>query len=122
MIEKNVTTFGHLFFQNTLGRTTLNLKTFEKIEDTYAIALPILYRNQITFMATKIQRKHPQAPAINYTLRAVLENVMETGKESNQKLASLLLRDKRQDKTWPPSHLTYSHNANYVGKFLESHG
>ena len=30
MIEKNVTTFGHLCVQDTLGRTTLNLKTFKK--------------------------------------------------------------------------------------------
>ena len=33
---------------------------------------------------------------------------METAKKSNHKLTSLLLRDKRQDKTWLPSHLTYT--------------
>lgn len=32
MIEKNVTTFGHLCVQDTLGRTTLNLKTFKKLK------------------------------------------------------------------------------------------
>ena len=31
MIEKNVRTFGHLCIQDTQGRTTLNLKTFEEI-------------------------------------------------------------------------------------------
>ena len=33
IIEKNVTTFGHLCVTDTLGRTTLNLKTFEEIKD-----------------------------------------------------------------------------------------
>ena len=108
IIEKNVTTFGHLCVTDTLGRTTLNLKTFEEIEDEYNIALPILYRNQISAMAAKIQRKHPQAPAINHTLLTSLENFMETAKNSNHKLTSLLLRDKRKDKAWPPSHLTYT--------------
>ena len=60
MIEKNVTTFGHLHVKDLLGRTSLTLKTFEELEYEYAIALPILYRNQMTAMATKIQRRHPQ--------------------------------------------------------------
>ena len=81
-----------------LGRTTLNLKTFEEFEGEY-IALPILYRNQISAMAANIQRKHPQAPAIYHTLLTSLENIMETAKNSNHKLTSLLLRDKRKDKT-----------------------
>ena len=42
------------------------------------IALPILYRNKISAMAAKIQSKHPQAPAINYTLLPSLENFWET--------------------------------------------
>jgi hypothetical protein len=42
MIDKNVTTFGHLCVKDILGRTTLTLKTFEELEDEYAIALPIL--------------------------------------------------------------------------------
>ena len=33
MIEKNVRTFGHLCIQDTPGRTTFDLKTFEEIED-----------------------------------------------------------------------------------------
>ena len=78
MIEKNVTTFDHLCVTDTQGRTALNFKTFEEIEDEYNIALSLPYRNQITAMATKIQRKHPQAPAINHTLLTSLENFMET--------------------------------------------
>ena len=42
MINKNVTTFGHLCIEDLLGRTTLTLKTFEELEDEYTIALPIL--------------------------------------------------------------------------------
>ena len=97
-----------IYGSKTLGRTTLNLKTFEEIEDAYTIALPVLYRNQIKTMATKIQRKHPQNPAINHTLLTSLENFMETAKKFNNKLTSLLLRDKIKDKTWPSSHLTYT--------------
>ena len=54
MLDKNVTTFGHLCVKELLQRTTLTLITFEKLEDEYAIALPILYRNQLTV----IQRRY----------------------------------------------------------------
>ena len=108
MINKNVTTFGHLCVKDLELRTTLTLRTFEELEFEYTIALPILYRNQLTVMATKIQRKHPQTPAINHTLLTVLENFMETSKRSNHKITSLLLRERRQDTIWPPSHLTYT--------------
>ena len=108
MIDKNVTTFGHLCVKDILGRTTLTLKTFEELEDEYAIALPILYRNQLTAMATKIQRRHPQTSPINHTLLTTMENFMESSKRSNHKLTSLLLRERRQGKIWPPSHLTYT--------------
>ena len=37
-------------------RTTLTLKTFKELEYDYTIGLPILYRNQLTVMTTKIQR------------------------------------------------------------------
>ena len=89
MIDKNVTNFGHLCVKDLLGRKTLTLKTFEELEDEYAIALPILYRNQLIVMAAKIQRRHPQTSAINHTLLTVLENVMESSKRSNHKLTSL---------------------------------
>ena len=108
MIDKNVTTFGHLCVKDILGRTTLTLKTFEELEDEYAIALPILYRNQLTSMATKIQRRHPQTSPVNHTLLTTMENFMESAKRSNHKLTSLLLRERRQGKIWPPSHLTYT--------------
>ena len=108
IIDKNVTTYGHLCIQDSLDRTTLALKTFEEIEDEYNIAIPILYRNQLTAMAIRIQRKHPQTPAINHTLLTIMENFMESSKRSNHKLTSLLLRERRQDKIWPPSHLTYT--------------
>ena len=66
MIDKNVTTFGHICVQDLLGRT------FEELEDEYTIALPMLYKNQLTVMAKKIQRKHPQTSAINHTLLTAL--------------------------------------------------
>ena len=75
-------------------------KTFEQIEDDYTIALPILYRNQVRDMATTIQRKHSQAPAMNHTFLKVLENFMETSKRFNFKLIRLLLRAKK-DKIGP---------------------
>ena len=59
-------------------------------------------------MTMKIQRKHPQTPAINHTLLTVLENFMETSKRSNHKITSLLLKERRQNKIWPPSHLTHT--------------
>ena len=52
-------------------------------------------------MAAKIQRKHPQAPAINQTLLTSLENFIEAPKNSNHKLTSLLLTDKRKDAYFP---------------------
>ena len=89
MVDKNITTYGHLCVKDLLGRTTRTLRTFEELEDEYDIALPILYRNQLTFMARKIQRRHPQTSAINHTLLTVLENFMESSKRSNHKLTSL---------------------------------
>ena len=71
-------------------------------------------------MAGKIQRKHPQAPAVNQTLLTSLENFIETAKNSNHKLTSLLLIDKRKDKTWPfGSSYIYqrTHNTDYIKKF-----
>ena len=85
MIEKNVTTFGHLCVKDLLGRTTLTFRIFEDVEDGYTIALPILYRNQLTVMAMKKQRRHPQTTTINQILLTVLENFMEASKRSNNK-------------------------------------
>ena len=59
-------------------------------------------------MATKIQRRHPQTSPVNHTLLTTMENFMESSKRSNHKLTSLLLRERRQGKIWPPSHLTYT--------------
>merc|ERR1712089_18482 len=59
-------------------------------------------------MATKTQRRHPQTSPVNHTLLTTMENLMESSKRSNHKLTSLLLRERRQGKIWPPSHLTYT--------------
>ena len=59
MIEKNVTNFGHLCVKELLRRTAITLRIFEE--------LPILYRNQLTVIAMKEQRRHPQTTAINHT-------------------------------------------------------
>ena len=59
-------------------------------------------------MAGKIQRKHPQAQAVNQTLLTSLENFIETAKNSNHKLTSLLLIDKEKTRHGPLGHLTYT--------------
>ena len=97
MVDKNITTNGHLCVKDLLGRTTLTLRTFEELEDEYDIALPILYRNQLTVMARKIQRRHPQSSPINHTLLTVLENFMESAKRSNYKQRSARLVFKVRD-------------------------
>ena len=108
MVDKNITTYGHLCVKDLLGRTTLTLRPFEELEDEYDIALPILYRNQLTVMARKIQRRYPQSAPTNHTLLTALENFMESAKKSNHKITSLLLRERRHGKIWPPSHQTYT--------------
>ena len=51
-------TFGHICEQDNLDSTTSDLNPFKEIEDKYTVAVPILYRNQVTVMATSTSSSH----------------------------------------------------------------